>query len=383
MLKKNLLLLLLILIVFSQITFAEDTFNPKIIGFASGNAHSLFLKNDNTVWACGANTNGELGIGSTEGSTVPVQIETLNNVLQITAYESYNLALKDDGTVWAWGSLNGVLTDSKKILLPTQIKELSDVIQIVVGSEFCLCLKKDGTVWGWGKGEQGQLGLAVTTNSNTPVQIKELTNVIVIGAGYAHGLALLKDGTVWAWGQNGHGELGNGIIDLDTRKTHPKPMQVKNLTDVQAIYPYGYANFVIKNDGTVWCWGINSSKSNRLGIGTNEDVSLPVQIKGLTGIVEIQVGNGHCFAYKNDYKLYSWGRDNYLGLLAINNNTNPQPTPVEADAISGVPMLFKGSSWCFALDWDNNLYAWGFNEHGQLGIGNYSDTWPPKIVPNF
>ncbi len=40
----------------------------------AGGYHSLFLKNDGSVWACGANGYGQLGDGTTTESHSPVQV---------------------------------------------------------------------------------------------------------------------------------------------------------------------------------------------------------------------------------------------------------------------------------------------------------------------
>src|ERR1700752_2620884 len=43
--------------------------------------HSLFLKSDSTVWACGANANGQLGDGTTTERRTPVPVTSLTGVV--------------------------------------------------------------------------------------------------------------------------------------------------------------------------------------------------------------------------------------------------------------------------------------------------------------
>ena len=74
------------------------------------------------------------------------------------------------------------------------------------------------------------------TDSNTPVQMSEVSGIEAIAAGGAHGLALKDDGAVWAWGSNQTGQLGNGTYTLGTSTQGINtPVQVGELSAVKAI----------------------------------------------------------------------------------------------------------------------------------------------------
>lgn len=85
------------------------------------------------------------------------------------AGESHTLSICMDGSVKAWGFNghgqlgNGSITDSN---LPIQVNSLINVIAVAAGSEFSLALKSDGTVWAWGDNGNGQLGNGNNTDSN-------------------------------------------------------------------------------------------------------------------------------------------------------------------------------------------------------------------------
>ena len=70
---------------------------------SSGMVHSLSVKNDGTVWAFGSNSVGQLGNGSINSSTVPVQVSWLTDAMVVAAGTVHSLALASNGTVWAWG----------------------------------------------------------------------------------------------------------------------------------------------------------------------------------------------------------------------------------------------------------------------------------------
>ncbi|RMF96847.1 MAG: hypothetical protein D6734_03150, partial [Candidatus Schekmanbacteria bacterium] len=74
-----------------------------------GGSFNVALKEDGTVWAWGANGDGQLGDGTTTDRLNPVQVidaqgNALSDVLAISAGYLHTVALKSDGTVWAWGA---------------------------------------------------------------------------------------------------------------------------------------------------------------------------------------------------------------------------------------------------------------------------------------
>lgn len=204
----------------------------RVVAIAAGSCDTVALKNDGTVWAWGDNADGELGVGSDflnssifPVSKIPVQVAGLSGVVAIAEGDRSTFALKNDGTVWAWGAnWNGQLGDgtTNNQYYPVQVPGLSGVIAISAGFRHTLALKNDGTVWAWGVNWFGQLGNNTINDSNAPVQVMysndngitlaALTGVVSISAGDGFSLALKNDGTIWSWGANYSGQLGNGNI---------------------------------------------------------------------------------------------------------------------------------------------------------------------------
>ena len=78
----------------------------NITKVACGSGHSTFLRSDGTVWATGANQDGQIGDGSTIDRSNPVQVINSNGTIfsgvkDISALNSHTVYLKNDGTVWA------------------------------------------------------------------------------------------------------------------------------------------------------------------------------------------------------------------------------------------------------------------------------------------
>ena len=145
-------------------------------GRVGATTHTLYLKNDGTVWAWGNNSNGQLGNGTTTDSAFPVQVSGLSGGTAIAAGSGHTIVLKNDGTVWAWGNNshgqlgNGSTTNSA---IPVPVSGLSSsVLAIAAGYEYTVGLRIDNKVWAWGNNSYGQLGDGTTTDRWTPVQVQ-------------------------------------------------------------------------------------------------------------------------------------------------------------------------------------------------------------------
>ncbi len=342
---------------------------------SGGLEHSIVLCSSGGANSWGSSEFGQLGNGTNTNSTTPVQVSSLTGATAISGGHSHSLVLKNNGTVWAWGSNffgplgNGNNTDSN---VPVQVSSLTGVIAIAGGGNHSHALKNDGTVWAWGYNSSGELGIGNNTNSNIPVQVSSLTNITAISGGGIHSLMLKNDGTVWACGYNIYGQLGNG-----NNTNSNIPVQVSSLSNISAIsggYTYSLA---LKNDGTVWAWGENFI--GQLGNGTNTNSNVPVQVSSLTGIIAISASLGNrSLALKNDGTVWAWG-SNSSGQLG-NGTTTSSSVPVQVNTLTGIIAI--GGGWAHSIAIKNNgtVWAWGVNEFGQLGIGTTTNSSVPVQV---
>jgi alpha-tubulin suppressor-like RCC1 family protein len=180
----------------------------------------------------------------------------------------------------------------------------------------------------------------------------------MIAVGESHSLALKCDGTVWAWGANFGGELGDG-----TTINRATPVQVSGLIDVIAIAGSRDSSLALKSDGTVWAWGSNNW--GQLGNNTaGSSVSTPIPVLGLNGIVAIAGGLLHALALKSDGTVWAWGY-NENGQLGDGTTAN-RPTPVQVTSISSV-VAIAAADHSMALKSDGTVWTWGSNASCQLG----------------
>ena len=184
----------------------------------------------------GLNAEGQLGLGNTIYYSSPKQVGSLTNWSKIQVGDNCGIALKTDGTLWSWGgnSFGQLgLGDTVNRSSPTQIGSGTNWAQICVGnsSPVCFALKTDGTLWAWGYNQTyGALGLNDTVNRSSPTQVGALTNWSKFPtSAYKPGLLMIKsDGTLWGWGLNTDGQVGIG-----NTINRSSPAQIGSLTSWQ------------------------------------------------------------------------------------------------------------------------------------------------------
>jgi alpha-tubulin suppressor-like RCC1 family protein len=321
----------------------------NVTAISAGDVLSLALKNDGTVWAWGDDFYGELGDGSLNSSvvTAPVQVQGLSGVIAIAAGGATGYALRNDGTVWAWGRNDqGQIGDgtTENRGAPVQVKGLTDIIAL--GERGTYAIKNDGSVWAWGDntylvdgdyitygalGDSSGPGLRLT-----PFQVKDVSNVSRITSGRDHTSYLKEDGSVWSWGINASGQLGDGTIHDSRPPLVTFPSSKARISDVIKISATAGIGMALKEDGTVWEWGVNV-----LGVNT-ENRATPVIVKGLDHVTDISAGGtGVNVVVRDDGSVWGWGWDQGLGVLG--NHHEKERSPVLIFSVSTVTTPVPGT----------------------------------------
>jgi alpha-tubulin suppressor-like RCC1 family protein/chitodextrinase len=290
----------------------------------------------------------------------------------------HTLMLSDDGTLWAWGdNIHGQLGDGTTVnrAQPVEIKGINGIKSVAAGHKHSLALKEDGTVWAWGNktlvptqvsGLAGIVGIGSgdfegfafdangviwVLDSDKPVQIGQLKGITAIVGGRYHSLALRNDQTVWAWGTNEWGAMGTG----NQRDQYSNPVEIPGLSGIVQIDAMADNSVVVKADGTVWTFGQN--QYGQLGDGTTETSFSPVQVANLTGIKAAAAAKYHMAVLKNDGSIWSWG---YNGNGRLGNGTEEDSsTPVQAINISDISRFAAGEWDTVAIKGDGTIMAWG------------------------
>ncbi|MBT8495097.1 MAG: hypothetical protein KJO07_18775, partial [Deltaproteobacteria bacterium] len=324
----------------------------------AGDRHTCTLING-TVRCWGSNTTGQLGNGSLEPSSFPVEVLGLGRVSKVSTGLDHTCALTEAGAVHCWGeNTNGQLglpASNEPVTLPALA--MVDAVDVSAGNEHTCAIKRDGSAWCWGRGDQGQLGDDTGTASNRPVQAVGIADVTAITAGVNHTCAL-SGGSVWCWGDDDQSQLG----DAETGD-QLAPIDI-GLTGVVAVDAGGNHTCAVNGESQLFCWGDNGS--GQLGNGNTEDQALPQQIYAVQADLISARANHTCVFAGSE--LRCWG-DNDFGQLG-NGLFEDSPAALVVAGVSGVTDIATGSQHtCVFVD-GAGVSCWGRNDLGQLGIGD-------------
>lgn len=252
----------------------ETTWNKV----ASGFGHTLGLKTDGTVWGWGTNLDGQLGVGSSiSSSSSPIQIGTASNWSDISVGGQHSLLLKSNGTLWSCGYNNkgqlGIGNNSN-VNTPTQVGVENLWTSISCGVDFSAGIKNN-FLFTWGNNSSGQLGIGNNSNQNIPTQVTNVGEWNYISTGAFFTIARKTDGNLWSWGINTDGQLGNGST-MGAGQNSLVPVLVSLSNDIVQINGGGFHILSVKSDGELWAWGLNGSR--QLGNNTNLNSNIPIGI---------------------------------------------------------------------------------------------------------
>jgi alpha-tubulin suppressor-like RCC1 family protein len=345
----------------------------RIQQISCGDRYSLVLLSDGSVWASGDNSTGCLGDGTQcDKNEWACVIPAGSGVIQVSAGFFHSLALKSDGSVWATGAnRNGQLGDGTRISQKEwkcTMPPASDVIQVSSGGFHSLALKSNGSVWMCGSNITGQAGDGSTTSNITSWCSVAPFKANSVNAGTYHSL-ISVDGAIWASGQNNDGQLGDGTT-IDKSIWVLSPAMSNGVTQIVSSSHHSLA---LKSDGSVWATGTN--KYGQLGNGTYRDKSAWGTVIS-SGVTHLATGPEHSMAIKSDGSVWGAG-NNIAGQLG--NGTNTRDTKKwERVVSSGGAQLSTGSQHSLLLKSDGSLWKTGNNDAGQLGNnGPSSLVWIP------
>jgi len=357
---------------------------------STGEDFVLALRTNGDVYAWGGNFKAA---GTSRQSSTPIKIGEGYSSIATSDWTSYGLKYSCpttttttttiapaiiSGTLWAWGyNGKGQLGDGTVLAKssPIQIGSDNDWKSIIANSgtnpaSHTMALKTNGTLWAWGYNEFGQLGDGTVVDKLSPIQIGSDSDWESISVGSNFTIAIKTDRTLWAWGNNLKGQLGDG-----TGINKNSPIQIGSDNDWESISAGGESAFALKINGTLWAWGL--SRFCQLGNGMSSPNQLsPIQIGSGSDWKLISTGENSTIALKNDGTLWAWGY-NEFGQLGVGPPRSTLDTPTLIGSDNDWKSISVGGNFAIALKTNRTLWAWGYNGQHQLGDG----TWVDKTSP--
>uniref|UniRef100_A0A8C6P0S3 RCC1 and BTB domain containing protein 1 n=1 Tax=Nothobranchius furzeri TaxID=105023 RepID=A0A8C6P0S3_NOTFU len=237
----------------------------------------------------------------------------------------------------------------------------------------------DDEVYVFGLNCSSCLGTGDTQSTIVPKKLDILGGRKVVSLSYGSGPHILlatEDGALFAWGHNNYSQLGNGTTNQGVAPvTVSANLLNKKVTEVAC---GSHHSMALTDSGEVYAWGYNNCGQVGSGSTANQPtprrVSTCLQNKVAVSIVCSQTSS---LALVDNGEVYGWGY-NGNGQLGLGNNGN-QLTPCRLGGLQGVcvQQIVSGYAHSLALTDKGLLYAWGSNTYGQLGTSNKSNQLSP------
>ena len=323
----------------------------------AGGNHTLIVKDDGSLWACGRNENYQIFNNNTN-SQHKLFNTGINNVVSISAGDNNSFYVDGSGSLRGRGDLRciGLLEKTKY-----DSSIMNNVSSVDYDGLTIYFISKDGTLYGCGYNTSGQLGNGKIQPSFKPVEIMKDVMKVSTAGWSVH--IIKKDGSLWACGGNSYGHLGDG-----TDKETYTPVKIMN--DVKSIATGSFHTLIVKSDGSLWVCGSNSD-GQLCGSG-----NCKVPVKVMEDVEEVAASSYSSFIIKKDHSLWVCGKNGY-GQLGTGSTETVYFLQKIMDDVRSVS---AGDNHTLIIKNGGSLWACGNNQSGQLGDGTTINRTTPKMI---
>ncbi|XP_031661407.1 RCC1 and BTB domain-containing protein 1 isoform X6 [Oncorhynchus kisutch] len=264
-------------------------------------------------------------------------------------------------------------------------EELSSIRQACVfgtSANEVIYITHNDDVYVFGLNCSNCLGTGDSQSTILPKKLDFLSGRKVVSLSYGSGPHILlatEEGELFAWGHNGYSQLGNGTTNQGVAPVLVSASLLnKRVTEVAC---GSHHSLALTNTGEVYAWGYNNC--GQVGSGSTANQPTPRRVSNCLQnkvVVSITCGQTSSLAVVENGEVYGWGY-NGNGQLGLGNNGN-QLTPCRLVGLQGLCVLqiVSGYAHSLALTDEGLLYAWGTNTYGQLGTGNKSNQLSPVQI---
>lgn len=268
------------------------------------------------------------------------------------------------------------------LLPPEELRLIRQACVFGSAANEALYVTVNDEVFALGTNCSGCLGLGDLQSTIEPRRIDVLCGKKIVSLSYGtgpHVVIATADGEVFAWGHNGYSQLGNGTTNHGLTPALVSTNLInKRVTEVAC---GSHHTIALTSDGEVYAWGYNNS--GQVGSGSTANQPTPRRVSSCLQnkvVVNIACGQLCSMAVLDNGEIYGWGY-NCNGQLGLGNNGNQQ-TPCRIAALQGVSVVQVacGYAHTLALTDEGFVYAWGANSYGQLGTGNKSNQALPILI---
>eukprot|EP01084_Bolivina_argentea_P264760 448593_1 len=282
--------------------------------------------------------------------------------------------------------------DVTTLTQPTWTKHLK-IANVFNGYFFSIYETMDGSFYSSGSNVHGsciqpQGKETIKTATKIPLisrnNIKNIFCNAVNGGGT--GFILYRNNTLKAFGNNFSGQMGNGTwYDKPTFKLNEiklnKKIIIKHIKGAGA----SLYSILLTLSGELYSTGNKDCG----GSGQNVSSNQWKQINGMKNIKTFDVGNTHTICVDNNNNVFAFGA-NWYGQLGLGNTDNKDQPPIMIPFFNrskiGIMDVKCGDCHSLALSINHKIYSWGYNTSGQCGFGiqrKLEKITTPEQIPSF
>eukprot|EP00095_Tigriopus_kingsejongensis_P000582 maker-scaffold372_size192401-snap-gene-0.50 protein:Tk00582 transcript:maker-scaffold372_size192401-snap-gene-0.50-mRNA-1 annotation:"rcc1 and btb domain-containing protein 1" len=268
------------------------------------------------------------------------------------------------------------------LLEPDFVRDLRLICVFGFSGNEAIMVTNSDQVYSLGCNGSSCLGLGDTCSTIVPKKLEQLCNKGVKSFAYGtgpHVLACTESGELYSWGHNGYCQLGNGSTNQGNVPAQVQgALKDKIVTDIAC---GAHHSLCLTDSGEIFAWGQNTC--GQIGSGTTTNQSSPRKVSTLfagKNVMAVACGQTSSLALLDNGEVYSWGY-NGNGQLGLGNNIN-QLNPSKVTALQNVVIskVVCGYAHTLALSDEGTLFGWGANTYGQLGTGNKANSCCPTKV---
>lgn len=316
----------------------------NVAELALGDRHGCLLDESQNVACWGSNRFGELGRGSSDADphVQPVALTSLTDAYAIASGRFHTCAI-EEGKVYCWGlnhkgqlgitSTNNCTVNDASLLSelgvsgpevacetePVLVPGFSGALSLFAFGHQTCAINGGGELRCWGQNDTAQLAQTATTSIGSTAFPRQDQHAFALGGGHGCG-SFGVDNRLRCWGSHAFGALGVGSTALSmcgAEACSTSPITLADLMSVELVAA-GERHSCATTQGKVSCWGSDArgqlgNSENAIGTcGSDSCSKTPVEVVGLSEVMELRSGPYHICALTQDHALYCWGANDLV-----------------------------------------------------------------------